>query len=71
MATITLRSVKGSPLTNSEIDDNFSNINTEVGTKQATLVSGTNVKTLNGESILGSGNLVVESGGGGPAFSAF
>ena len=33
MATITLRSVKGSPLTNTEMDDNFSNINTEVGTK--------------------------------------
>lgn len=33
MASITLRSVKGSPLTNNEIDANFSNINTEVGTK--------------------------------------
>lgn len=33
MASITLRSVKGSPLTNTEIDANFSNINTEVGTK--------------------------------------
>ena len=33
MATITLRSVKGSPLTNTEVDNNFSNINTEVGTK--------------------------------------
>ena len=27
MATITLRSAKGSPLTNSEVDTNFSNIN--------------------------------------------
>jgi len=33
MATITLRSAKGSPLTNAEVDANFSNINTEVGTK--------------------------------------
>lgn len=33
MATLTLRLVKGSPLTNAEIDDNFSNINTEVATK--------------------------------------
>lgn len=33
MATITLRSVKGSPLTNNEIDANFDNINNEVGTK--------------------------------------
>jgi hypothetical protein len=33
MATITLRSTKGSPLTNTEVDNNFNNINTEVGTK--------------------------------------
>ena len=33
MATITLRSVKGSPLTNTEVDNNFSNMNTELGTK--------------------------------------
>lgn len=31
MATLVLRTVKGSPLTNSEVDGNFSNINTEVG----------------------------------------
>lgn len=30
MAVITLRNVKGSPLTNSEVDGNFSNINTQV-----------------------------------------
>jgi len=33
MATLTLRSVKGSPLTNNEIDTNFSNLNTDVGTR--------------------------------------
>jgi hypothetical protein len=33
MATITLRGTNGSPLTNAEVDANFSNINTEVGTK--------------------------------------
>ena len=33
--------------------------------KQATLVSGTNVKTVNGESLLGAGNLVIEGGDGG------
>ena len=27
MATITLRSVKGSPLTNNEVDNNFDNLN--------------------------------------------
>jgi hypothetical protein len=33
MATIVLRTVKGSPLTIAEADANFSNLNTEVGTK--------------------------------------
>ena len=33
MASITLRSTKGSPLTNTEVDNNFSNINAEVSTK--------------------------------------
>ena len=30
-----------------------------LATKQATLVSGTNIKTINGDSVLGSGNLSV------------
>ncbi len=29
MSTITLRSVKGTPLTNTEVDDNFSNLNSD------------------------------------------
>ena len=33
MADIVLRLIKGTPLTNQEVDDNFSNINTEVGLK--------------------------------------
>ena len=33
MATITLRSVKGTPLTNTEIDDNFTNLNDELADK--------------------------------------
>jgi hypothetical protein len=36
MATITLRSIKGSPLTITEMDDNFSNLNTDVGNRVAT-----------------------------------
>lgn len=32
--------------------------------KQATLVSGTSIKTINGTSILGSGNIVISGGGG-------
>jgi len=31
-------------------------------TKQDTLVSGTNIKTINGNSLLGSGNIVVSGG---------
>lgn len=33
--------------------------------KQAKLVSGTNIKTINGTSILGSGNITISGGGGG------
>ena len=33
--------------------------------KQATLVSGTNLKTINNTSLLGSGNIVIEGGGSG------
>ena len=36
----------------------------EVSAKQDTLVSGTNIKTINGNSILGAGNIVIEGGGG-------
>ena len=32
--------------------------------KQDTLVSGTNIKTINGESILGEGNITIQGGGG-------
>lgn len=63
MASLTLRNVKGSPLTNQEADDNLSALNTELGTKQATLVSGTNIKTINNTSILGSGDITISGGG--------
>lgn len=35
----------------------------DISTKQDTLVSATNIKTINGESILGSGDLVIPGGG--------
>ena len=38
---------------------------TELNAKQDTLVSGTNIKTINNESILGSGNIEIQGGGGG------
>ena len=34
-------------------------------TKQDKLVSGTNIKTINGQSLLGAGNITIEGGGGG------
>ena len=34
-------------------------------TKQDTLVSGTNIKTVNNQSLLGSGNITISGGGGG------
>lgn len=40
------------------VDDNLA-------TKQDTLVSGTNIKTINNQSILGSGNITIEGGSGG------
>ena len=33
--------------------------------KQDTLISGTNIKTINNQSLLGSGNITIEGGGGG------
>ena len=37
---------------------------TNWNSKQAALVSGTNIKTINNESLLGSGNITIQSGGG-------
>lgn len=38
-------------------------VNTALSGKQATLVSGTNLKTINNESLLGSGNITIQGGG--------
>src|SRR5205823_2630502 len=40
-----------------------SDLNSAMGAKQPTLVSGTNIKTINGSSVLGSGDLVISGGG--------
>ena len=51
------------------LDQNISDLATAIGTalkgKQDTLVSATNIKTINGVSVLGSGNMVISGGGGG------
>lgn len=41
-----------------------SDLNTLLNNKQDTLVSGTNIKTINNQSLLGEGNITIEGGGG-------
>jgi hypothetical protein len=48
-----------SKFTGKQIDDYLDSINN----KQDKLVSSTNIKTINGESILGSGNITISGGG--------
>ena len=59
MVDIVTRAGKGAPLTHTEMDANFNNLNSG---KQETLVSGGNIKQINGESILGGGNLELDLG---------
>ena len=63
MATLTLRASKGSPLTNNEVDANFTNLNTDkyesgsnasFGTISGTTVSVTSVATTGALSVGGS-----------------
>ena len=44
------------------LDTVSSNIQTQLNAKQATLVSATNIKTINGNSIVGGGDLVIAGG---------
>lgn len=53
-------STKGAALTHAEIDGNFKSLVTAVDGKQENLVSGTNIKTVNSSSLLGSGNISVQ-----------
>ena len=41
------------------------NINVLLSTKQDTLISGTNIKTINGQSLMGEGDINIISGSGG------
>lgn len=45
-------------------------ITAATSTKQDTLVSGTNIKTINSQSILGEGNIEIQGGGGGSSYTA-
>ena len=43
------------------LDNEGNTLEVKLGQKQATLVSGQNIKTINGDSILGSGNIEVQT----------
>ena len=59
MATLVLRTVKGSPLTNLEVEGNFSNINTEVGVVYNTANTiNSNVGVLSNLTTTATSNLV-------------
>ena len=51
--------------TDAVINDDGDLLTTLLSGKQATLESGVNIKTINSQSLLGSGNIVIEGGGGG------
>lgn len=50
----------------SYLDGVTSAVQTQLDGKQVTLVSGTNIKTVNGNSLLGSGNVTISATGGVP-----
>ena len=71
MSTITLRSVKGSPLTNTEVDNNFTNLNTDkyqsgdnvsAGTISGSTITATSTLTVGGGSILSNDASVSAAG---------
>lgn len=47
------------------LDATLSSVGERFNSKQDKLVSGENIKTINGESIVGEGNITIEGGGGG------
>jgi hypothetical protein len=49
-----------STVTGTNVDDALDTLKTDLAGKQATLVSGTNIKTVNSTSLVGSGNVAVE-----------
>lgn len=49
--------------TNKAFNQLETDVNAELNKKQDTLVSGENIKTINGESVVGSGNISIDTGG--------
>ena len=48
----------------SRVSEVITAIGVAIKGKQDNLVSGTNIKTINSQSLLGSGNIVISGGGG-------
>jgi hypothetical protein len=50
--------------TGSQAQSTITNLISDLAAKQATLVSGTNIKTINGSTLLGSGDITISGGSG-------
>ena len=65
--------INGTDLSASDIpnlpQNKIINLETNLSNKQDTLVSATNIKTINGESVLGSGNINIEGGDSLPIYT--
>lgn len=59
-----LTSVPENYVTDEELNGKGYATTAQLNTKQDALVSGTNIKTINGNTILGEGNIQIEGGGG-------
>ena len=55
--------VEGGGYDDSELRALIEDISVEVENRQETLVSGENIKTINGKTLLGAGNITIEGGG--------
>lgn len=53
-----------SQFTGAEIDQRLAKVSQLETNKQDKLISGTNLKTINSQSLLGSGNIEIQGGGG-------
>ena len=70
--TVTWGSISGTLSAQTDLQNalNAKANTTALAAKQDKLVSGTNIKTINGNSLLGSGDLVISGGGGAAGFDA-
>lgn len=57
--------IDSTPTSGSDNPVKSGGVYTALGNKQDTLVSGTNIKTINNESLLGSGNIDIQGSGSG------